>query len=318
MKKPSQRWPRTLLQLCVVINIVSASFLLARLYYKQPRPAEPSPQAAKVALVKDIKERRLTLDFDTEDMEDVIEEDSYDFSAAEMPSNFLQCDDEDLANCLVCQADYDCPEGQACRLDPATHKVRCVNSRCAQHSDCPEGHQCVRIDDASVGEVYGCERTGPRSRGQTCTRYDVLTACGMGLECLGGLCRGPCSDGCAEDEACVEINDRRVCVSASCEGVDCPYGDQRCVAGQCVRGLDCRTDTCPEGGVCLTTGKGLSWTGACYQPCSPWKPCAEGEVCDAFGVCLHECDPRDHESCAEGFQCQSSPEMPGVWGCSPQ
>jgi hypothetical protein len=282
------------------------------------RSAKPAPRPT---LVESVKARRLAstpLPSGPLFVDDSLEYEAEEESQASdwLPPGFLACDPGDV-DCLECSADYDCPDGQACRLSAITHRVRCVEPDCKSHADCRNGEHCIRIDDASVGEVYGCVKTGPRGRGQTCSLHDPSTACGMGLECLGGVCRGACAEGCAGDEVCADINDRRACVSESCEGVDCPYGDQRCVHGQCVRGLDCRTDACPEG-VCLTTGRGLSWTGACYKPCSPWKPCAEGEVCDALGVCLQQCDPRDSESCPESFKCQSSVEMPGVWGCAPE
>ena len=269
------------------------------------------------ALVKSIEARRVDPPAPVDDFYEDGWQDDWQRMEDALPPDFVQCDG-DIEDCVECHADYDCPEGQACRLNSKTHRVQCVKSNCTTNANCPAGQQCVRIDDDSVGAVYGCEATGPRSRGQTCSRYDTKTACGLGLECLGGICRGPCTEGCSDDEACVDINDRKACVSISCDGIDCPYSDQRCVDGQCVRGLDCRTDTCPKGGVCLTTGRGLSWTGACYEPSSPWRPCAENEVCGLFGVCLRACDPQDLESCDEGFQCQSSAETPGVWGCSPQ
>jgi Cys-rich repeat protein len=294
--------------------IVVSTLLLARACNGGDKNKDIS---TRQALVKSIEARREAPPAPIEDYEDDWQEETELRADSVLPPGFLHCE-SNIEDCVECHADYDCPEGQACRLNQKTHRVQCVESGCTANADCPSGQQCVRIDDGSVGAVRGCEATGPRGRGQTCSRYDAQVTCGLGLECLGGICRGSCTEGCPDDETCVEINDRKACVSVSCDGIDCPYSDQRCINGQCIRGLDCRTDTCPEGGTCLTMGRGLSWTGACYQPCSLWKPCPEGEVCGLFGVCLRACDPQDLESCEEGFQCQSSAEMPGVWGCSPQ
>lgn len=162
-----------------------------------------------------------------------------------------------------------------------------------------------------------------RDEGCVCT---AATDCGLGLDCLDGICRTPSSviglsgfgEVCAEDADC----DSGLCVAAgdgsygrcsqSCTG-ECPEG-WRCTgdvlgAGRCVQDvlrscLPCTEDLeCePAGGSLCVTENG---SGVCRTDCS-LADCPSGHTCEEVelgGRIRMQCVPSSGscETCAAGF-----------------
>jgi len=223
----------------------------------------------------------------------------------------LDCAGGDLSSCGSCLSDVDCEGGQAC-VTGKNRRKECVSSTCSSDSDCDANQQCVRID-GGYDAVFGCVTVGPLERGEPCFRLGEV-GCARGLECMAGMCRSTCDKGCSGSESCGLVNDRQFCVLSSCDGISCPDGSS-CVRGMCLRGVDCsQPDACEDGSVCITTGAGLNWAGACFTACSPWNPCGRGSICGHAGVCVEPCDPKNPE-CPPDHKCKSSSESPDSWGC---
>lgn len=230
------------------------------------------------------------------------------------------------ASCGACQADGDCPDGQACR-DGACEQVACTRDAqcpmgstcgedgrchrgCRLHVECGEGFYCAegaclpdgacmacescrRSRDCGAGD-YFCAEVG-EDRG-LCTKY-----CTNDSECGGdsvchlqqggmGFCGAPgsafCPDGYTCDDAACPALGRPCSTSCGDRSDTCVATDAGAICS-----CTCSSDRDCDGGRCLTDpASGLP---SCYPregttPCGD-SHCPDGAVC-VDGSCQGLCN----------------------------
>ncbi len=179
---------------------------------------------------------------------------------------------------------------------------RCFDA-CAPEGACPPGQVCLPLHTQAV-----CVTAGGG---------DPEAPCGVGADCLSGVCRGgrcasACPEGtCADDRDCVvyealALCERRCARAADCgEGAGCAVvgGDRLCVArGEAAAGAACAADAECASGHCAN--------GGCAAPCDAETRCPAGSACLtdlAGGFCVPAGGApvggacREQRDCSTGF-----------------
>jgi len=192
------------------------------------------------------------------------------------------CDGEVDEDCVECEEDKDCPEGEVCEDN------KCVD--CRSNWDCPEGRACKDgkcVDCTSKQDCFWFEVCDPETK-----------------RCVDCLEDGDCSEdapicntetnkcvGCLEDTQCIEGEfcnpDSLEC--EECEfDYECPDG-KVCSEGKCVN--ECKYDSdCSDGKVC-------KW--------DVWKcvDCSFQRDCKDFELCNPETDTCDTKTCKSDADC---------------
>jgi hypothetical protein len=253
-----------------------------------------------------------------------------------LPSTATHCEWKDgLFKCGTCQSSADCAPNQGCLINRQTRRLECMDSECEEDTHCFPGLTCRSIKTGtSNAPIRRCVPSGERHEGESCDPdYISRTgACREGLRCINQVCTTPCRldepSSCPSGHTCMEEGDGPGCVpdcqTLGCpEGQQCkqlPTGDSRCLAR--VTGT-CPETPCAEGERCLMDGgrgRGSFW---CARVCAPPRPesCPSDFVCGWAGgtasACFRRCDPRDLDSCGEGWMCATISEDLSLWGCRP-
>jgi hypothetical protein len=212
-----------------------------------------------------------------------------------------------------CEDTADCPVGRACRVPDGGTELACLHVVCNANAECGEGeacdlerHACVPGDCLSLG----CPQ------GTYCNQDQV--AC---VECVNdGHCAGTDQPYCIEERGvCVvceidsDCGPGRRCVDDQCVSCisndDCTgpnrlcRDDGLCVA--CISNADCPGVPClPEGRCDLGPVAG--------EACDPSRICAPGYRCvgDAPGTCFLSCNPYA-PACGTGEACAMIPDDNG-------
>lgn len=198
---------------------------------------------------------------------------------------------------LICRTDF--PGGYCsadCVSDADCEAGLCVNdtclAACSNDGDCRDGYSCVHGDtdracappalgfhglgDSCVGDAdcdgeLTCLEVSDDGRQCTETCTSVLN-CGIGADCIGGLCRRTCGDDddCQGDQVCASTADGRFCApTPPLSIIGGPCDDD----GDCIGGLICLTDA-PQGYCtreCDSPGDcegGICHDGFCFSGCS--------------------------------------------------
>ncbi len=160
---------------------------------------------------------------------------------------------------LTCTADTDCPSGRLCK-----------NGGCINPAGCSDSLDCASTDlvcDPNRGLCVQCTRAADCPTGQTCLSNRCASAATCQDDTDGGAAN--CGQGkvCDPSGRCVECSTDADCGSA-----------RRCVQNVCRAACDSDKDCTPSGMLCNLS------KGVCAQ-CSEQRPCASGNICDAFGAC---------------------------------
>ena len=234
-----------------------------------------------------------------------------------------------------CQKSSDCEAPMGCLVDARVRTHYCSDSQCVTDEQCPDGLVCRELATTSGGPlVRFCIPLGFRKEGEECLPLpsDRQQACEPGLLCADsrvGWCGRPCGlnepASCPDGYFCGNVPPEPICLP-TCEARGCPEG-QQCIrykdgVSQCavVHGPHCQQSPCPDGRECLETTSvrkpGRVWM-ECVEECGPGKPsCPDGFTCDRWH-CLPSCDPRNPDTCAEGYRCQQGKKPARPWVCQP-
>ena len=204
-----------------------------------------------------------------------------------------------------CGKDDDCESGLVCihLACVAESGTRETGRSCLADVDCKEGLLCVEKK---------CKTPHFLSIGATCTRIQECpdeSICSSNAKICTAF--GTVDDG----QFCDQTN---VCLAGSrCLGHRCSAGrlGQNCVAGTCVRGLQCIRGTCSDGGhgtpceVHSGCKEGLFCNhGTCEGRKNAREPCMENAECNTKctcfdGLCIVKNSIKDGEVCSGPEQC---------------
>ena len=121
-----------------------------------------------------------------------------------------------------CSTDKDCDPRLRCFLSLVTDFSYCVDSRCMEDKDCPEGFSCqTYFADNRKDLINACTLIGHRKEGEPCNSFDgeLESGCERGLICRG-RCGRPCAPGspaaCPNGFFCEEASQGATC-QPTCE-----------------------------------------------------------------------------------------------------
>lgn len=160
---------------------------------------------------------------------------------------------------LTCTVDTECPSGRNCK-----------GGACVNPQGCSDSLECASTDlvcDANRGLCVQCTRAADCPSGQSC----LSNRCASAATCQGATDGGAAS--CGQGKVCDPAGR---CVECSTD-TDCGTA-RRCVQNVCRAACDSDKDCTPSGMLCNLA------KGVCAQ-CSEQRPCASGNICDAFGAC---------------------------------
>lgn len=204
-----------------------------------------------------------------------------------------------VGECLECDGDEDCPEGEVCNTDTGF----CVppDGGCEDDSDCGGGQICVdgmcvdppctSDDDCPMGEICDldtgmcvpapCDADDDCPLGEICDldTGECVPGCTSDDDCpMGEICdleTGHCVPGCSSDEECAE---GEICEDGHCGPAECMI-DEDCAfdeSDMCVIGATCEDGRCEDVPLCDSECATCAG-GVCDPMCgNPWEASTTG------------------------------------------